>query len=188
MVRSRSRQKGLCTRRSIRRVVVLVSLVGILVALLPVSHSLVPPPPTTARSPRPWAGRCVSVSDGDTISVRHRGSEVRVRLNAVDCPEGGQAFGNVARHFTSDLVFRKVVTVRPTDTDRYGRTVGDVLTPEGRSLNEALVEAGLAWWYRRYAPDDRRLRALEAEARDARRGLWRDANPIPPWEFRRMRR
>jgi endonuclease YncB( thermonuclease family) len=39
-------------------------------------------------------------------------------------------------------------------TDRYGRLVGEVLLPDGRSLNRELIRAGLAWWYRSYAPKD----------------------------------
>ena len=68
---------------------------------------------------------------------------------------------------------------------RYGRTVAVVILPDGRSLNAELVRAGLAWWYRRYAPDDETLERLEREAREARRGLWGDPEPIPPWEWRR---
>ncbi len=55
--------------------------------------------------------------------------------------------------------------------------------PDGRALNRELVKAGFAWWYRRYAPEDERLKQLEAEARAAKRGLWVDANPVPPWEW-----
>lgn len=62
------------------------------------------------------------------------------------------------------------------------------MTDEGRSLNEALVQAGLAWWYKQYAPDETRLKTLEAKARWARQGLWVDPDPLPPWEFRRMER
>lgn len=187
MSRNRHRPEERADRTAIRRVAVWMAVAGVTISLLAFSRRLAPPP----ENPRPtrlWSDRCVSIADGDTISVMYHGVEVRVRLNAVDCPERRQAFGNVAKRFTSDLVFGKIVTVSPTDTDRYGRTVGDVLTPDGRSLNQALVEAGLAWWFRQYAPDDRRLQALEAEARNARRGLWRDESPIPPWEFRRMRR
>ena len=74
------------------------------------------------------------------------------------------------------------------DRDRYGRTVGEVLLPDGRSLNRELVRAGLAWWYRRYAPDDQTLEQLEREARAAQRGLWADPNPVSPWKWRVMRK
>lgn len=51
-----------------------------------------------------------------------------------------------------------------------------------------LVRAGLAWWYRHYAPRDRELERLEAQARAARRGLWADKDPVPPWEWRKEAR
>ncbi len=72
--------------------------------------------------------------------------------------------------------------------DRYGRTIGEVSLPDGRVLNRELVKAGFAWWYRRYAPEDVRLEQLENEAREAGRGLWADAEPVPPWEWRVMRK
>ncbi len=77
--------------------------------------------------------------------------------------------------------------MQAVDRDRYGRTVGVVLLPDGRSLNHELVRAGLAWMYRRYT-DDQSLSDLEEEARVARRGLWADRNPNPPWEWRIARK
>ena len=44
------------------------------------------------------------------------------------------------------------------------------------------------WWYQRYAPGDHELERLEKSARENKRGLWADPDPIPPWEFRRKRR
>ncbi len=63
-----------------------------------------------------------------------------------------------------------------------------MILPDGRVLNRELVRAGFAWWYRRYAPDDEMLAQLEQEAREAQRGLWADAEPVPPWEWRGMRK
>ena len=115
----------------------------------------------------------------------HNGQGERIRLHGIDCPEKRQAFGNRAKQFTSNLVFAKTVTVQALDRDRYGRTVGVVLLPDGRSLNHELVRAGLAWMYRRYT-NDQSLSDLEEEARVARRGLWAEPDPIPPWEGRKM--
>jgi micrococcal nuclease len=92
------------------------------------------------------------------------------------------------RKFTGDLSFQRDVTVVVHTTDRYGRLVGDVLLPDGRSLNQELVKAGMAWWYRQYTPNDTTLAQLEAEARTAKHGLWADATPIPPWEWRKGQR
>src|SRR5207247_5883541 len=94
-----------------------------------------------------FTGKVVGISDGDTISVLREGKAVKVRLYGVDAPEKAQAFGTQARKFTGDLVFQRDVTVVVHTTDRYGRLVGDVLLPDGLSLTQELVKAGLAWWY-----------------------------------------
>ncbi len=134
-----------------------------------------------------FTGRVVGVTDGDTITVLHNGKGERIRLHGIGCPEKRQAFGNRAKQFTSTLVFGTTVTVQVVDRDRYGRTVGEVLLPDGRSLNHELVRAGLAWMYRRYT-NDQNLSDLEEEARVARRGLWADPHAVPPWEWRIMRK
>ncbi len=79
----------------------------------------------------------------------------------------------------------KVVTVKETGHDRYGRTLGDVILPDGRNLNHELLKAGYAWWFRWYSKDVR-LGEMEDEARLAKRGLWADAEPVPPWDWRRL--
>ncbi len=78
--------------------------------------------------------------------------------------------------------------MRDLGQDRYGRTIGEVMLPDGRVLNHELVKAGFAWWYRKYAPDDDALEQLEQEARDAKLGLWVDPHPVPPWEWRIARK
>lgn len=135
-----------------------------------------------------FTGKVVGVTDGDTIKVMHNGREEKVRLQGIDTPEKRQPFGTRAKQLTSHLAFGKTVTVKVTGRDQYGRTIGAVILPDGRNLNHELVKAGFAWWYRKYAPDDRLLEKLEAEARDAKAGLWRDPNPVPPWVFRRIKR
>ena len=109
-----------------------------------------------------FAGKVVGVSDGDTITVLQNRTPIKVRLHGIDCPEIGQDFGSRAKAFTSELVFGQVVKVVPRDTDRYGRTVADVILADGRILNHELVRAGLAWRYRKYAPNIGTLAELEA--------------------------
>lgn len=58
--------------------------------------------------------------------------------------------------------------------------------PDGSNLNNELVQAGMAWWYRKYS-DDPTLKLLESEARKAKVGLWSRPDAIPPWEFRRRK-
>ena len=134
-----------------------------------------------------FAAKVIGVADGDTITVLRNQKPVRIRLAGVDAPERRQAWGNRARQFTAAACFGKTVTVYERDRDRYGRIVADIVLPDGQNLSEALVANGLAWHYRRYSTS-MRLATLEQEARAARRGLWVDANPVAPWEFRREAR
>ena len=126
------------------------------------------------------------MADGDTITVlRERRPEI-VRLNGIDSPEKGQAFGGRAKQFTAQLAFGQVVQVIVRDHDRYGRTVADVVLVDGRSLNHEVVRGGYAWWFRRYSRDAS-LGTAESEARSAGRGLWADAQPVAPWEWRQTK-
>jgi len=127
----------------------------------------------------------IGVIDGDTIDILHNGKAQRIRLYGIDCPEKGQPFGKVAKWATSAFVFGRTVTVQGRGKDKYKRLVADVLLADDTSVNQKLVKDGWCWWYRKYAPDDSVLEALEAEAREAHRGLWIDPRPIPPWEWRK---
>lgn len=135
-----------------------------------------------------FTGKVVGVLDGDTIEVLHDGHAERVRLNGIDCPEKGQAYGKKAKQAASALVFGKEVTLQIHGKDKYGRTVADVLLPDGTNVNQMLVKDGWCWWYRKYAPGNVILDELERQARAAGLGLWADHAPIPPWEWRKQQR
>jgi endonuclease YncB( thermonuclease family) len=144
--------------------------------------------PAAAASAAEFRGKVVGVSDGDTITVLHDRRPQKVRLlNGIDAPEKGQPFGEKARRLTARITFGQEVVVRVAERDRYGRIVADVILADGCSLNRELVQAGYAWWYRRYS-NDLSLSELEAQARVTRAGLWADLRPIPPWEWRRTSR
>ena len=131
-----------------------------------------------------FTGKVVGVTDGDTITVLHNGRSEKIRLNGIDCPEKAQAYGHKAKEAASVLVFGKQVTIATHGQDKYGRTIGDVLLADGTNVNHRLVQEGMCWWYRKYAPGDTTLERLETEARNAKRGLWSEPSPIPPWEWR----
>jgi endonuclease YncB( thermonuclease family) len=133
-----------------------------------------------------FRGRVVAVHDGDTISVRVGQRPVRVRLAGVDAPERGQPFANASRHALEALVAAKEVQVVERGRDGYGRVLGVVIVGV-IDANAEQVRTGYAWVYRRFERDARLL-ALEAEARAARRGLWRDPNAVPPWRWRERQR
>ena len=139
--------------------------------------------PALATAAEPFTAKVVRVKDGDTIVVLQGTEQIDVRLDGIDCPESGQPFGQKAKQAVSKVAFGKTVTIRSSGTDRYGRTLGVVILPDDRNLNQALVQYGYAWWYRKYS-DDQTLAKLEAEARKERRGLWADPKAVPPWDWR----
>lgn len=134
-----------------------------------------------------FSGEVVGVMDGDTIEVMHGQHAERVRLNGVDAPEKGQDYGRRAKQFTQELVEQKEVRIEAHGLDKYGRTIGDVFLMDGTHVNKELVRAGLAWWFCRHSSDEQ-LKQLEEEARDAKRSLWKDPLPIPPWVYRKLQR
>jgi endonuclease YncB( thermonuclease family) len=98
-------------------------------------------------------GRVVGVADGDTLTVLDdHHLQHTIRLNGIDAPESGQAFGQVAKRHLSTLVFGQDVLVIRDKVDRYGRLVGTVRRGETNANLEQL-RAGLAWYYRQYASD-----------------------------------
>lgn len=134
-----------------------------------------------------WAGLVVGISDGDTITVLRDGWEqVKIRLYGIDCPEKRQAWGNRSTQATRRLCAGETVEVRETGADRYGRAVAIVTLPTARTLQEELVAEGLAWVWPKYCklPVCEAWLQLEARARENKAGLWQDAKPIPPWEWR----
>ena len=129
----------------------------------------------------------MKVVDGDTIDVLTNDKQtIRIRLNGIDCPERGQPFGNNAAQSLKDSILGNVVKVVSHDQDKYGRTIGDIYH-NGTLINLALVKAGLAWHYVKYAPDDTALREAEQQARRLETGLWSGSHKIiPPWDWRKM--
>ena len=105
----------------------------------------------------------------------------------IDCPEKCQPFCQRAKQATSALVFGKDVSLQTHGKDEYGRTIAEVLLPGGTNVNHELVKDGWCWWYRKYAPRDVELESLEKAARDAKKGLWADPAPVPPWEWRKVK-
>jgi len=133
------------------------------------------------------AAQVVSVHDGDTLTVLIEQRQVRVRLTEIDAPELRQPFGRRSKQSLADLCFGKTAELDIRSHDRYGRTLAQV-TCAGKDANAEQVRRGYAWTYTRYARPDSPLYGLQLEAQAARRGLWDDPAPIPPWMWRRNSR
>lgn len=131
-------------------------------------------------------GPVTGVSDGDTFYMVIDGQPTRMRMAQIDAPEKAQPFGRKAEQSLRDLIGKRQVTVTWTKADRYGRPIVQV-EADGQDVNAEQVRRGFAWVYRQYATD-RSLYDLEADARNAGRGLWFEAHPVEPWEWRKSRR
>jgi endonuclease YncB( thermonuclease family) len=146
---------------------------------------LAPVPSQSAQA----TGRVVGVIDGDTLDILTASFEMlRVRLSGIDAPELGQAFGRNAKAALSSLVFARSVAIEWRKRDRYDRVVAKVML-EGRDIALEMLALGMAWHYTRFeaeqpAADRREYADAQTRARVARRGLWADAAPVPPWDYR----
>jgi len=142
---------------------------------------------------RDLAGRVVGVQDGDTVTVLDASNQQhRIRLAGIDAPEKAQAFGTAAKEHLARLAYGKQADLRCAKRDRYGREVCSLYVG-ARDVGLEQVRSGHAWWYREYAREqsfeDRAVyETAESDAREARRGLWRDASPQAPWAWRRHAR
>ena len=131
------------------------------------------------------SGRVVAVHDGDTLTVLDHGKKVRVRLNGIDAPELAQRYGKSARSSLTRLCRGKPARVDERGKDEEGLLLGGV-TCNGVDANAEQVKQGLAWVFRTYSPLGSPLYELETNARLMQRGLWRDKEPTPPWEWRKQ--
>jgi endonuclease YncB( thermonuclease family) len=139
-----------------------------------------------------WAdtlqGVVIVVIDGDTVLFKpdhyHPSSRafLKVRLAGIDAPEAAQPHGDAATRALKEMALKQRATLEIVATDHYGRTLGQ-LSVGTLAVNAELVRRGHAWSGSRAAGDA--LSALQNEAKHARRGLWRDAAPVPPWAWRR---
>lgn len=140
-----------------------------------------------------YIGDVIRIADGDSVTIldMHK-VQHKVRLVGIDAPERKQPFGKRSKQSLSDLVYRKMVTVKSNKRDQYGRELGKILI-NGVDVNLEQIRRGMAWHYKVYKYDlsasDRQTYAeTERKARMMRYGLWIDSAPLPPWIWRKLKR
>ena len=139
------------------------------------------------------AATVASVGDGDTIRVSEGSRRITVRLACIDAPESSQRpWGARSTALLRQLTpVGSEVSLRVQTTDRYGRTVAELLNYHG-NVNQLMVAAGQAFAYRRYLRqcDAQRYLQLEAEAKRQGIGVWSvgPSGITRPWDYRRGRR
>ncbi len=126
---------------------------------------------------------CTRVVDGDTIIIDMNGKQDRVRLIGIDTPETVhpnkpvEYFGKEASAFTKRMVEGKKVKLEydQEKKDKYGRLLAYVYLEDGTFLNAEIIKRGYGFAYTRFPfkyLDD--FREYEKEARENKRGLWKD--------------
>jgi len=162
---------------------------GVAIAAQAIINHQSRPAPDRASSGR--IGTVIKVADGDTLTVLIDGEKLKVRLCGIDAPEKAQALGKESGDFLRSMALNKEVAVTRVETDRFGRTVGEVFVLDGEKFtNEALVLAGLAYHYPQYSGKcPNRDSVIEAEkiAQSKRSGVWATATSIKPWDYRKTR-
>jgi len=142
-------------------------------------------------------GKVMQVKDGDTVVIApiEGGQFFVCRLYGIDAPETehrgkpGQPYGEESAKYLKRLILGQTVTVQTTGQKTYNREVC-LISKDGQDINLEMVKAGYAWAYRQYLkrPYASEYISAEAEARNKRLGLWQQANPTPPWEWRKLNR
>lgn len=126
-----------------------------------------------------------------TIGPRHYSARqtVTMRIHGIDAPEKRQAYGKVSSQFIQrEVVGKTVQIVIYNHADRYGRMVADVVYDGEKRLSHESIAAGMSWWYQQYDRRDQDLQNAQNTARVYRKGLWADARPVAPWEWRKIRK
>jgi endonuclease YncB( thermonuclease family) len=132
-----------------------------------------------------FTARIIAVLDGDTVmAVRDRTPPIKIRLAEIDAPEIAQSGGMKAKMALSEMVLHKSVTINGEAFDKYGRLVAQ-LSVDGKQVNEFMVGSGMAWEYSHFH-QNRRYLMLQSEAQAARRGIWSQVSPLPPWQWRKL--
>ena len=131
-----------------------------------------------------FTARVIAVLDGDTVLVLRSGQQVKIRLSNIDAPEKAQEYGMASKQSLAEMVLRKQVQVSSQAMDEYGRMVAQI-EAGGLKVNEEQVRRGMAWEYSHFH-SDRHYLALQSEAQQARRGLWAQSSPMPPWQWRKL--
>ncbi len=155
----------------------------------------------SAKPMQSFKARVVRVADGDTVTVVEDGKpdcgkrcRLKIRLLGIDAPEMNMPYGQESK-VTLERLIRNAnnkITVSFQKKDRYKRYVGK-LEANGKDLNLEMIKLGMAWYFKKYRKDvdkaDQRLyEKAQDTARDRKIGLWRDSNPMAPWDWRKLKK
>lgn len=133
----------------------------------------------------PIEAKVIEVIDGNTLVAKdENGEEWKVMLAGIDSPELNQQFGNEAKSFLEAKTLKKAVTITLQGKDRWGNRLAVVMLKGKDDLRVELLSKGLAWTSERNPIPE--LEKIRIEAENAKKGIWQEEQPTPPWIFRRQ--
>lgn len=127
------------------------------------------------------------IIDGDTYIINSNGEKIKIRMEGIDAPEKGMPYYKESKEFLKRLCLSKKIKFIQSSKDRYGRIIAKTYLEDNRELGREMIKYGLAWHFNKYSQDTS-LARLEIEAQNKHLGLWKDANPVAPWEYRKLKR
>lgn len=128
-------------------------------------------------------GKVIKITDGDTfVLLTDSKEQIKIRLHGIDAPEKKQDYGTASKNYLSNLVFKKDIIIEYKNRDRYGRRIG-IAFVEGVNVNEKMLSEGMAWHFKKYDANSQ-WSVLESKAKEEKKGLWSQPNPVAPWEWR----
>ena len=135
-------------------------------------------------------GEVVEVIDGRTVVVKIPTGRVKVELQYIDVPEVGQPMQATMRDHLSALILGKTVLFRPVMFSA-GRSIGSLMLKDV-DVSQQMLRDGAAWHVPQNISgqtkeDFDKYSAIEAAAKQEKRGVWSIAGMQPAWEYRAAR-
>ncbi len=130
----------------------------------------------------PYKAKVVEVYDGNIIIISNNTFKERiVKLYGIECPEKSQPYGEKAKTYISNLIYKKKVEINLTS-----RGIDYIAN---KNISKKVLLEGLAWVNPNCHKDliCEKFKKLQAEAKKKKIGLWKDKSPIPPWEWRKRK-
>ena len=133
----------------------------------------------------PIEAKVIEVIDGNTLVAKdENGEEWKVMLAGIDSPELNQQYGTEAKSFLESKALKKAVTITLQGKDRWGNRLAVVMLKGKDDLRVELLSKGLAWTSERNPIPE--LEKIRIEAENAKKGIWQEEQPTPPWIYRRQ--
>lgn len=101
------------------------------------------------------------------VILNSANTQYRIRIAGIDAPEKAQPFGEKSKQNMARLAFQKDAVADCPKRDRYGREVCTVII-DGIDVGLAQLDAGLAWWYRKYAHEQLPSQRLDYEGAETK--------------------